>query len=199
MDRIKLFTESPNFLETVVSEAEKNNDTARYLVDGLSDEQLNWKPDAKRWSIAQCLEHLAVTSRGFNGYFPQTIERARNRWPTSSAVSYRPTLIGGLLIKQVVPETTRRFPAPKIFKPSDSSSIHDALGIFLKQQNEFLRFVRASEGIDYNRARLRSPVTPLIRYSLGDAFVVTIVHECRHLAQAARVRAISTFPNGTTQ
>jgi len=195
MDRIKLFTESPNFLETVVSETEKNNDTARHLVDGLSNQQLNWKPDAKRWSIAQCLEHLAVTSRGFNGYFPQTIERARNRWPTSSAVSYRPTLIGGLLIKQVVPETTRRFPAPKIFKPSDSSSIHDALGIFLKQQNEFLRFVRASEGIDYNRARLRSPVTPLMRYSLADAFVVTIVHEHRHLAQAWRVRETPGFPN----
>ena len=195
MDRIKLFTESPNFLETVVSEAEKNTDTARYLVDGLSDEQLNWKPDAKRWSIVQCLEHLAVTSRGFNGYFPQTIERARVRWPTTSAVPYRPTLIGGLLIKQVVPETTRKVPAPKVFRPSDSSPIHDALGIFHQQQNKFLSFVRQSEGIDYNRARLRSPVTPLMRYSLADAFVVTIVHEHRHLAQARRVRETPGFPN----
>ncbi len=195
MDRIKLFTESPNFLHTVAAEAERNNDAARELVKGLSEEQLNWKPEAKRWSIAQCLEHLAVTSRGFNRYFPQTIERARNRWPTSSSVPYRPSLVGGLLIKQVVPETTRRLPAPKIFKPADSSAINDALGIFLKQQDRFLSFVRQSEGADYNRARLRSPVTPLMRYSLADAFVVTIVHEYRHLAQAARVRAMSEFPN----
>jgi hypothetical protein len=195
MDRMKLFTESPNFLQTIVSEAETNNESARQLVDGLSEEQLNWKPSAKQWSMAQCLEHLAVASGGFNGYFTQTIERARARWPTTGPVPYRPTLVGGLLIKQIVPETTRRVPAPKIFRPTDSSSIHDALSTFLKQQDAFLGFVRQSEGIDYNRARLRSPVTPLMRYSLADAFVVTIVHEARHLAQAARVRATNGFPN----
>ena len=195
MDRIKLFTESQNFLRTIVSEAEKNNEAARQLVDGLTEAQLNWKPEAKHWSIAQCLEHLAVTSRGFNGYFPQTIGRARNRWPTTASIAYRPSLVGGLLIRQVVPETTRKVPAPKVFRPSDSSAINNALGIFLKQQGEFLSFVRQSEGVDYNRARLRSPVTPLMRYSLADAFVVTIVHEYRHLAQGARVRAMPGFPN----
>ena len=195
MDRIKLFTEAPHFLDTVICEAEKNNDTARQLVEGLSDEQLNWKPEAKRWSMAQCLEHLAVASGGFDSYFRETIERARARWPTTRAVLYRPTFVGGLLIRQVVPETTRRFPSPKIFKPSDSSAIHDALGIFLKQQTQFLSFVQESEGTDYNRARLRSPVTPLMRYSLADAFVVTIVHEHRHLGQAWRVRETPGFPN----
>src|SRR5256885_9971844 len=79
MDRIKLFTESPDFLQTIVSEAETNNESARQLVGGLSEEQLNWKPDAERWSMAQCLEHLAVASGGFNSYFRQTIERARDR------------------------------------------------------------------------------------------------------------------------
>jgi hypothetical protein len=194
-DRLKQFTDSSDFIATIVSEAEKNNATASDLVRGLTEEQLNWKPDAKQWSIAQCLEHLAVTSRQFNGYFQQLIESARLKWPTNGAVRYRPSLVGGWLIKQVAPETTRKVPAPKVFKPSDSSSIHDALGLFLKQQEEFVHFVRESEGVDYNRARLRSPVTPLMRYSLADAFVVTIVHGYRHLAQANRVKAMPNFPN----
>jgi len=194
-ERLQLFADAPNFIATIVSEAEKNNETASNLVRGLSEDQLNWKPDAKQWSIAQCLEHLAVTSRQFNGYFKQLIEGARLKWPTNGAIPYRPSLVGGWLIKQVVPETTRKVPAPKVFRPSDSSSIHDALGLFLKQQEEFVRFVRESEGVDYNRARLRSPVTPLMRYSLADAFVVTIVHGYRHLAQANRVKAMPNFPN----
>jgi hypothetical protein len=37
---------------------------------------------------------------------------------------------------------------------------------------------------DYNKTRLRSPVTPIMRYSLADAFVMTVVHGQRHLAQA---------------
>jgi hypothetical protein len=194
-ERLKVFADSPNFIATIVSEAEKNNVTANDLVRGLTEEQLNWKPDATKWSIAQCLEHLAVTSRQFNGYFRQLIEGARLKWPTNGAIPYRPSLVGGWLIKQVVPETTRKVSAPKVFKPSDSSSIQDALGLFLKQQEEFVRFVRESEGVDYNRARLRSPVTPLMRYSMADAFVVTIVHGYRHLAQANRVKAMPNFPN----
>ena len=194
-DRLKQFTDSSDFIATIVSEAEQNNQTANELVRGLTEEQLNWKPDATQWSIAQCLEHLAVTSRQFNGYFNQLIESARLKWPTNGALPYRPSLVGGWLIKQVVPETTRKISAPKVFKPSDSSSIKDALGLFLKQQEEFVRFVRESAGVDYNRARLRSPVTPLMRYSLADAFVVTIVHGYRHLAQANRVKAMPNFPN----
>lgn len=194
-ERLKLFADSPNFIATIVSEAEKNNATANDLARGLTEEQLNWKPDETQWSIAQCLEHLAVTSRQFNSYFRQLIESARLKWPTKGAIPYRPSLVGGWLIKQVVPETTRKVSAPKVFKPSDSSSIQDALQLFLKQQEEFVAFVRESEGVDYNRARLRSPVTPLMRYSLADAFVVTIVHGYRHLAQANRVKAMPNFPN----
>jgi uncharacterized damage-inducible protein DinB len=29
----------------------------------LSNEQLNWKPDTKRWSITQCLQHLNLAER----------------------------------------------------------------------------------------------------------------------------------------
>ena len=69
--------------------------------------------------------------------------------------------------------------------------------LFLEQRRVGLLWstLRESEGVDYNRARLRSPVTPLMRYSLADAFVVTIVHGYRHLAQANRVKAMPNFPN----
>lgn len=33
-----------------------------------------------------------------------------------------------------------------------------------------------------------------MRYSLADAFVVTVVHGWRHLAQARRVREAAGFP-----
>ena len=102
--------------------------------------------------------------------------------------------MGGWLIKYLLPESTRKVTAPKIFRPT-SSEIDRALEKFLAQQEKFLEFVRASKGIDYNKTRLRSPVTPLIRYSLAYAYVVTVVHAQRHLAQARRVREDPGFPN----
>src|SRR5205814_3770428 len=98
------------------------------------------------------------------------------------------------LIRQLLPESTRKVPAPKVFRPS-ASDIHGALEKFLEQQKIFLDFVGRTEGIDYNKTRLRSPVTPLMRYSLADAYVLTVVHGQRRLAQARRVRETSGFPN----
>ena len=189
------FLESPNLLQTIVSEAEKNSDAVHELVAGLSKTQLSWQPAPEKWSIAQCLDHLAVTSSKFDSYFTDALDRGRKKWPVSTGPAYRPSWMGAWLIKQVNPETGRNLPAPKVFRPSESSSIDEPLEKFLKQQERFIEFVRETNGVDYNKAKLRSPVTPLMRYSLADAFVITVVHSQRHLAQARRVRETPGFPN----
>lgn len=191
---MKQFLESQDFLQTVIEEADRNSQGAQQLVAGLDDNQMSWTSSPDRWSIAQCLDHLAVTSRQFNSDFTTAIKQGRDKWPVTSAVQYKPSLVGGWLIRQVVPETTRKVPSPKVFRPSQSTLIEGALEKFLNQQSMFLSFVREAQGIDYNKVRLRSPVTPLMRYSLADAFVVTVVHGWRHLAQAKRVRHTSGFP-----
>ena len=189
------FLESEDLLQRIVGETELLSDSARQLVANLNDEQLNWKPAADSWSIAQCLDHLAVTSEKFDQYFTGAVARGREKYRRGGAVTYRPTVLGGWLIKQLLPEATRKVPAPKVFKPSEGPAIERPLERFLKQQQVFLAFVKDARGIDYNKIKLRSPVTPLMRYSLADAFVITVVHGWRHLAQARRVRETPGFPN----
>lgn len=191
---MKQFLESEDFLQTVVEETKKNSEAAKRLVSTLNDDQLFWTSSPNKWSIAQCLDHLAVTSREFDTYITPAIKQGRERWPISSPVQYQPTWVGGWLIRQVVPETVRKVPAPKVFRPSESPRIENALDKFLDQQERFLKWVDDSRGIDFNKTRLRSPVTRFMRYSLADAFVVTIVHGWRHLAQAQRVRETAGFP-----
>ena len=189
------FLESQDLLQTVAGETEMINEAARQTVAGLTDDQLNWKPAADSWSIAQCLEHLAVTSEKSDQYVIGAIARGREKQRPRAAITYRPTALGGWLIRQLLPETTRKVRAPKAFKPTENSAIRDPLGRFLQQQEKFLGFVKDARGIDYNKTKLRSPVTPLMRYSLADAFVISVVHGWRHLAQARRVRELPGFPN----
>ena len=191
---MKQFLESPHFLQTVDAETKKNSDEAGTLAGGLSEVQLSWTSAPDRWSIAQCLDHLATTSKAFEPHLTAALKRGRDKWPVRSPVPYRPSLVGGWLIKQVVPGATRKVPAPKVFRPSQSPVIENALEKFLQQQEGFLRFVLEAEGLDYNKTRLRSPVTPLMRYSVADAFVVTVVHGWRHLAQARRMLETPGFP-----
>jgi hypothetical protein len=191
---MKAFLDSPNFLSAVVSEAEQNNQAARAVAAELTDRQLNWKPLPQQWSIAQCLEHLAITSAKFDEYFSAAIARAQQKYPAGTSPKYKPSLIGGWLARQVDPVGGRNLPAPKVFRPTAGSEIPGSLDLFLKQQAKFIDFVRACQGIDYNKTRIRSPVTPFMRYSLADAFVITVLHGRRHLAQARRVRERPEFP-----
>jgi len=190
---MKEFLNSSDLLQTIVAETEANSAAARALGSVLNETQLNWKPAPEKWSIAQCFDHLTVSSAKFGQYFTKAIAGGRAKRAAASGLAYRPTLLGGWLIKQLLPESTRKVPAPKVFHPS-ASEIHGALERFLEQQKIFLAFVGWTAGLDYNKTRLRSPVTPLIRYSLADAYVLTVVHGQRHIAQARRVRALPNFP-----
>ena len=191
---MKQFVDSANLLQTVSEEAQKNSETARELVGGLNEAQLNWKPAPDSWSIAQCLEHLSVSLEEFGPYLSAAIAQGHDKYSVGVPVSYRPTWIGGWLARQLLPETTRKLPAPKLLKPTEGSNIQGAAERFQAQQQKFLEFVRAAAGVDYNKTRLRSPVTALMRYSLADAFVINVVHEQRHLQQAQRVKDRPEFP-----
>lgn len=194
---MKAYVGSSDLLETIVAETEKVNNQARKVVEGLTETQLNWRPSPEQWSIAQCLDHLTVTGKAWAPILTTAIARGHQKWPISTPTPYRPTMIGGWLIKQVTPEAARKLPAPRVFKPSESSSIDKSFDNFLLAQKTFLDFVNSARGCDYNKSRLRSPVTPLIRYSLADAFVVSVVHSQRHLAQARRVRENPNFPDSS--
>jgi hypothetical protein len=187
------FLESKKLLQAIADETEKVNDDARQLVVGLSEAQLNWSPATGRWSMAQCFEHLAVAIETYQPFFTEAIARGRAKFQSSVPVVYRPSFMGRWLIGILSPDWRGKYPAPKIFRPSELRII-GAPERFLKQQEEFLRFVRSAEGLDYNRLRLRSPVTRLVRYSLADTFVMTVVHGQRHVQQARRVHDAPGFP-----
>jgi hypothetical protein len=54
-------------------------------------------------------------------------------------------------------------------------------------EGPFVR-VRQANGLDLSRVRVVSPLTSLMRMSLGQCFGLLAAHERRHLWQAARVR-----------
>ena len=190
---VQQFLNSSNLLETIESEAQKNSREAKEFTS-LSAPSLNWKPSQTEWSIAECLEHLSMSEAAFKPIVIRALERGRGRFRVASPPAYQPTWIGAWLIRHVSPESPKKLTAPKAFRPSTTSAISGSLDRFLREQEEFLNFVRQSAGIDYNKVRLRSPVTPLVRYSLADALVVVVVHAQRHLQQARRVRSAPAFP-----
>ena len=52
-------------LPQVYDEAEAITGDAKALFGHLTREQLNWKPAANSWSVAQCLDHLITINREY--------------------------------------------------------------------------------------------------------------------------------------
>jgi hypothetical protein len=58
-----------------LSQLECTPDIFRLLLDGLTEEEANWKPSPARWSIAEVMEHLShVEGHGFRARIDQMME-----------------------------------------------------------------------------------------------------------------------------
>ena len=159
----------------------------------LTAQQLNWKPSADQWSVAQCFDHLVTANEAFFPIFEKVLsgEKKNAFWEN---LPWLPAFWGKMLIKAVAPQSTRKLKAPKIFHPSNSTVDGDIIRRFIDQQNQVIRYIKATEDLDLKKIKISSPVTNLITYSLMDAYRIIINHEKRHLLQAMRVSEMEGFP-----
>jgi hypothetical protein len=169
------------------------NVDARDLTNELTDAQFNWRPAPGRWSIAECLDHLTQTGRVAVGHIRETLEDARRR-KLYSRGPFRYGMLGQMIVRSMGPQPRRKFKAPAVFKPRPDRPRQTVERDFFALQDELLGCIKESNGINLKRAKVTSPVTRLLRLSLGQEFALLIAHEQRHLWQARQVRANPQFP-----
>ena len=182
-------------LSGLVSAANAITDETLAGFGDLTAQQLNWKPGADHWSVAQCFDHLASANEAFLPIFEKVLsgEKKNTFW---ESLPWLPAFWGKMLIRAGAPEATRKLKAPKIFHPSTSRVDEAIIRRFIDQQNQVIRYMKATEDLDLEKIKISSPVTQLITYSLMDAYRIIVTHEKRHLLQAMRVSEMDGFPKG---
>ena len=167
---------------------------AAALMDGLSDAQLAWRPEAGGWSVGEVACHLRTLNARYIDAIDQSISEARTRGHTGFG-GYKPGLLGGFMVKMMEPPVKRRLKTPAIFRPAEEE--HDwraeVDGYLATHQGLEERLHRAG-GISLARARVASPASRLLRLTLGDAFALILAHERRHLTQLRALRADPALP-----
>lgn len=167
---------------------------ARELVASLDDHQLNWRPAAHRWSVAQNLDHVVRTGRVHLPAMVPAAEMARSRLAEGRR-PYRNGWVGGYLVRVMEPPPRPKVPTMKRLYPDEHHSGGDLLAAFEAFHAELLDLVRSTPAGAWRHARLRSPIMPLIRMTLGQAFAVLTGHGRRHLWQARQVTRAAGFPH----
>jgi hypothetical protein len=180
-------------LRSLISAANEIAADAKTTFGRLSGAQLNWKPSAERWSVAQCFDHLLTTNQG---YFPPIEGVLAGIKPTFwQRMPVVPGLAGKLLIKSLDPKSTRKIKAPTKFQPAQSDISASVIDDFADQQARIVEKMKATEHLDLDNIIITSPVAAAITYSLMDAYRIIVVHERRHFEQARRVTEETSFPS----
>jgi hypothetical protein len=180
-------------LDQIRAELDKTLDDVRTSFGQLNAGQINWRPDATSWSVAQCLEHLVNSNREMCGAIRRAVDPAQLRtlW---QRLPLWPRLFGRLMITSLTPTNPRKLRAPRTARPSASQIDRRILERFGEGQQEVTALVRAVAGRDPASIIMASPFISVITYSVLDALRVITAHERRHFEQAVRVTQAPGFP-----
>lgn len=173
-------------IEAIAAEAQR-------IFGQLNAQQLNWKPGAEAWSVAQCLEHVMANDHKM---FPPIDEALANPKRTRfyERLPVLPGLFGKVMIKVVSPGFKPKLKSLPAGNPSTSAIDAQIVHHFLAHQREITERINELERLQAARLVMTSPFVSWITYSLLDACRLIVAHERRHLAQAQRVLETPGFP-----
>lgn len=153
----------------------------------LSQAQLNRKPDAGTWSVAQNIDHLITVN---TSYFPvlEELHLGTYQPPIWARLSFLTAFFGRLVLGSVQPDRRRKIKTVGIWEPAESHIPEGILDRFGRHQEELKAHIREAEDLLAEGVVIASPASRTIVYPLATAFEIVITHEERHLAQAKEVR-----------
>jgi hypothetical protein len=180
-------------LQELDSEFRAIGRTARTVVEGLSHEQVNWRPGSGQWSIAECLGHLNIMGSEALSGIDAGIHDARSRqW--YGAGPFRIGFFANNLIRTTEPPVRWKRNASQKFVPPSDQPVGVVGPAMIDLQDQFIARLRLANGLNLARIKIAAPGRPLLRLTLYELFVFLAAHERRHLEQALSVRRNRMLP-----
>jgi hypothetical protein len=166
------------------------------LIAGVSDKQANFKPGPKKWSIAECIDHINQGNRLYCAKLERSFAKARAKGRSGTEPYGNGTLLGRFILN-VLREGPggRKVPAPGVFKPSRSElKLMELAQQFRTHANRLIELAAEAEGLPLGRIKFTTPAAPIGRVAASQVFEMMQLHTHRHLGQAERVKTAEGYP-----
>jgi hypothetical protein len=145
-------------------------------VSGISEEQAAMRPDPNRWSVLECVEHVAITE--------DRLLRFLTSQPRPAPSSDEPSREE--LFMRLAADRGRKFKAPDFVQPTGRfDSLAVALDEFLQARARVADYIERCP----DDLRARGSVHPAIGPVTGqEFFVILALHPARHAEQIRELR-----------
>jgi len=171
--------------ENAIAYFKETKEFLRKQIQGLSEQQLNWKPADSVWSIANCVEHIAVTETGIFGWAMSTLATV----PDSSLDLSKK--VADEAVKTMVTDRSVKGKAPEMFIPSGQfGNTAQSYNAFEKKRDSIIQYIKTTR----DDLRGHGTMSPL---GVADTYQLLLLlsgHTKRHALQIAELRAMPAFP-----
>ena len=177
--------------QKLINHLEKTRTGIVEATRGLSAAQLDFKASPFRWSVAQCVEHIAL-SEGF--LFQIATERALKAPAQATRKTAQQIVEADNFLLKNIPDRSSRFQAPEPIRPSKQSSAaggEQGLQQFLTGRGRTIEYVKATQE-DLRGHCIDSPFLKCM--DTYQWILMLSAHSERHLAQLLEVKADPNYP-----
>lgn len=140
----------------LIEQLEINSRRIQAMVEGVSDEQAHWKPDAASWSILEVVNHLYDEERqDFRVRLDIILHRPGEAWPPIDPQGW---------------VTERQY---------NQRNFEQSIENFLSERRDSLKWLKDLRGEDFTT----SVPTPWGSITAGDMFASWVTHDSLHMRQ----------------
>lgn len=172
-------------LEDYARQLDSLNAEASALVDNHSETELTRPTANGGWSVAECLDHIAVTAEKYIPEIRRVLEEGRDRG-ISGQGPFHYGFLARMFLWTLEPPVRLRFKAPGTFAPRTQPDVRAALAAYTAQHQELQKLLILADGLDLAAIRVVSPANDKLKLPVGAVFGVLTAHARRHLWQARR-------------
>jgi len=169
----------PDQIDELHAEFRQISDRARTL-DGRLGTRIVQRPLSGGWSVAECLEHLNLTTRAFLPLWSSACAQA----PEGDG-PYALDFWGKVLVWLMEPPSRFRLPTTQSFQPATAPA-DVVLPAFLDYQEQLAAMLEAVRGRRIDHVKVASPFNQYMKYSVYSGFRICAAHQRRHMLQAER-------------
>lgn len=173
----------------LVSHLQKTRKALDDATKGLTAAQWNYKPAPDRWSVAECLEHIALSE---DFLFQVITDKVMKTPAAPEKKDAAKAQEGDAFILNAIPDRSRRAQAPEQLQPTGKwATPKEAMKHFAASRKFTINYVKATQ----EDLRSHFMDSPIRKDADGHQWVLFLsAHSQRHTAQILEVKADPNFP-----
>lgn len=147
--------------------------------------KLQWRESAGSWNILECIEHLNL----YGDFYLPAIDHALKNTKTKPEKVFNSGLMGGYFAKTMLPKAQMN--KMKTFSdknPLNKNLDKSVIDKFINQLIQLKNLLYQSQNVSLNKVKIKTSISGLIKFKLGDTLHFLVNHIVRHLQQIENIQ-----------